>query len=289
MQHSGKRYHINYSFFDAPIMCGAVNVYQICDVACRGGNEVANHYQHCHEISLVAAGEGVFTRNEEHYRLREGSLFVVSQGDMHSIYSSRHDPLRYLCIAFTFNRAHGDFAKYEQLASFYENTEQSVAQDLYDSYHLLSGAIGEISSLKELGEEMFGAFVRQILISTYRSFAGEKRVNLREFIPHNNVNPLIYEMTRYIDENPDKPLGAMGDALGYNYSYLSRLFSTNMGSTLRQYYDRRRFERAEQLLEEAHPLSVIAEKLGFADTPTFCKAFKKYFKCSPGEYRKERK
>ncbi len=289
MEISNKRYHIDYSFFEAPLMCGAINVYQISDVACNFGFEVGDHSQICHEITYVASGEGVFTCNGERFRLGEGNLFLVRQGDMHNIYSSKHDPLRYLCIGFTFNRAHGDFAKYEALANFYEQVGPCVARDLYDSYHLLSAAISEISSLRELGEEMFGAFVRQTLISTYRSFVGKKRVDHREFLPQNSINPLIYEMTRYIDENPDKPLGEMGSALGYSYSYLSRLFSAHMGSTLRQYYDRRRFERAVELLGESYSLAVIAEKLGFADAPTFCKAFKKYYNVSPGEYRKRQK
>ena len=73
---------------------------------------------------------------------------------------------------------------------------------------------------------------------------------------------------------------------GYSYSYLSRLFSSTMGSTLRQYYNQRRFEKAVELLREPRTLADIAEQLGFADTANFCRAFKKQYKISPGEYRR---
>ena len=78
----------------------------------------------------------------------------------------------------------------------------------------------------------------------------------------------------------------MGQTLGYSYSYLSRLFSSTMGSTLRQYYNQRRFEKAVELLREPRTLADISEQLGFADTANFCRAFKKQYKISPGEYRR---
>ena len=58
-----------------------------------------------------------------------------------------------------------------------------------------------------------------------------------------------------------------------------------MGTTPKQYYDRQRFERAVQMLQEGKRLSRIAEKLGFADAATFCKAFKRFYNVSPGQYR----
>jgi len=98
---------------------------------------------------------------------------------------------------------------------------------------------------------------------------------------------LVYEMMRYIDDHVTDmgALSDMAEKLGYNYSYLSRLFSAAMGTTPKQYYDRQRFERAVQMLQEGKRLSRIAEKLGFADAATFCKAFKRFYNVSPGQYR----
>ena len=288
MEQGKKRYHVDYDFMCAPLTAGALNIYQICDLACSYDYEVKPHRQICHEISYVAEGQGVFERNGAVYPMMPGQLFLVKNGDMHNIYSSKTAPLRYLCIGFTFNRRHEDFKKYEQPAAFFDRLPATVAPDLYNMYELLSAAIGEISAPQALSEEMLEALVRQIIIGTYRSFQGKKRSRYTEGLPRTTINPLIYEMIRYMDENLSSPgkLGQMEQALGYSYSYLSRLFSATMGSTLRQYYNRRRFEKAAELLKEPLSLAHIAEKLGYADTPTFCKAFKRYCKVSPGEYRR---
>ncbi len=288
MSNGNKRYQIIHDFLTTPLMLGMVNVYQICDLACGPDYAVADHRQICHEITYVAEGEGTFLRNGQSYRLSKGDLFLVRRDEMHAIRSSRHHPLRYLCMGFTFNRNHGDFSRLEPLVNFYETFTQPVAKDRHGMYDIFAAAVGEINAPGEMSGEIFEAMVRRLLIHTYRCYRGDQAPRRPEPATGRNTNPLIYEMTRYMDHNLSTPdcLGQMGSALGYSYSYLSRLFSQTMGSTLRQYYNQRRFEQAARLLEQPYTLSVIAEMLGFADAPTFCKAFKRYYKLSPGQYRK---
>ncbi len=283
-----KRYHVNMGFFNSPLMLEVVNVYQISDLACSYDYEVPDHRQICHEISCVTEGEGVFRRNGKEYSLSPGMLFLVRKEDIHYIRSSKTNPLRYLCLGFTFNRNHPSFEQYEKPASFFDQLAQPVAKDLYNVHELLSAAISELTYAGELSTGMLFTYVLQAIITTYRSFQKEPPRRHTDLICYDRTNPLIYEMIRYIDENvtTEKGLGEMGRHLGYSYSYLSHLFSSTMGTTLRQYYAQRRFEKAAQLLKEGYSLARLAEKMGFADTASFCKAFKKHYKTSPGEYRR---
>ncbi|MBQ6946822.1 MAG: AraC family ligand binding domain-containing protein, partial [Clostridia bacterium] len=126
MANGNKRYQIIHDFLTAPLMMGVANVYQICDLACGPDYTVPDHRQICHEITYVVEGEGEFTRDMQRYRIGKGNLFLVRQGEMHAIRSSRHHPLRYLCMGFTFNRNHSDFERFEPLVNFYENFTQPV-------------------------------------------------------------------------------------------------------------------------------------------------------------------
>lgn len=283
-----KRYHVQMSYYQSPLMLNVLNVYQLSDLACSSDYAMVPHHQWCYEISCIVEGEGVFQRNGKDYAVSPGKLFVLSKGDMHSIRSSANRPLRFLCMGFTFNKSHPDYPKYAAVAEFFDNPGEPIADDLYGIYDSLSAALSEVYSPQEFTTELCGAYLLQVILNAYRSFRESPRVHYTDLITLNKTNPLIYEMIRYIDQNLTSlnTLQDMGKTLGYSYSYLSRLFSSTMGSTLRQHYNQRRFEKAIELLREPRTLADIANQLGFADTANFCRAFKKKYRISPGEYRR---
>ncbi len=285
MEQTKKRYHVDINPV-SPLSLGVVNLFQISDLACATDYEVPLHRQKCLEITYIVEGEGVFRCNDKEYHVSEGQLHLATTEDVHYIKSSKEAPLHYICFGFTFNKAHSDFSKFSAIAEFFEAPAERLAQDLYNTYDLLSSALSEIASPRYLSEEMLSAFLLQTLISTYRSFHKEKAA-YPELTRQRVLNPLVYEMIQYIDRHVTdmSSLSAMAEELGYNYSYLSRLFSAVMGTSLKQYYDQRRFERAVEMLGKGKSLTRIAEKLGFADAAAFCKAFKRYYNVSPGRYR----
>ena len=288
MEMEKRRYHVSLSYNPSPLMLGVLNVYQIGDCACSSDYEMPPHRQWCYEISCVVEGEGVFQRNGKDYEVTPGTLFVLSKEDMHYFRSSASRPLRHLFLGFTFNKNHPDYPKYAAVADFFENPGEPLAGDLYGTHKTLSAALSEAYSPQDLTPELCGAYLLQVILNTYRSFRESPRVQYTELITLDKTNPLIYEMIRYIDQNLTciNALQEMSKTLGYSYSYLSRLFSSTMGYTLRQYYNQRRFEKAVELLREPYTLAYVAEQLGFADTANFCRAFKKQYKISPGEYRR---
>lgn len=75
-------------------------------------------------------------------------------------------------------------------------------------------------------------------------------------------------------------------SLGLNRSYLTRLFKEATGYSLQEYLLTYRMKMAIKLLSE-NKLSVseIAEAVGYTDTFTFSKAFKRHFGKSPSDCR----
>jgi AraC-like DNA-binding protein len=58
-----------------------------------------------------------------------------------------------------------------------------------------------------------------------------------------------------------------------------------MGMTLKDYYTKRRFEKAAEMLTHKTSINAISEVLHFSDASSFCKAFKQYYHISPKKYQ----
>ena len=281
-----KRYHRDANYETSPITLELFSVYQICDLACASDHVVRQHRQICHEISYIVSGEGVFIRNGQNYEVRPDTVFLVNDQDVHSIRSSKDAPLRFMCLGFAFHKEHPDYAKYAHVDQFLNNLKDPLITDKNNLFNLFIMALDEVSSTDALSAEMLEAYVRQIIIQTYRDFTSRSkpRINLVDI---NDTNPLIYEIAHYIDSNLTsiKKLSDIAEVFDYSYAYLSRTFSQTMGIPIRAYYTQRRLEKAGEMLKEQLAIAAVSEKLQFADVPSFIKAFKAHYHVTPKKYQ----
>jgi len=281
-----KRYHRDANYEAAPITLKLFSVYQICDLACASDHVVRIHHQICHEISYIVSGEGVFIRNGQSYEVRPGMLFLVNDDDVHSVRSSKDSPLRFMCLGFAFHKDHPDFEKYKPVEVFFNTLQNPIETDRNNLFNLFTLALDEVSATDALSAEMLEAYVRQIVIQTYRNYNTASKPKATP-IDINDTNPLIYDIAHYIDSHlmSIKKLSDIADVFDYSYAYLSRTFSQTMGISIRDYYSQRRLEMAAKMLREQIGISVVSEKLQFADVPSFCKAFKAYYQVTPKKYQ----
>lgn len=100
---------------------------------------------------------------------------------------------------------------------------------------------------------------------------------------------MLTELIIYIENHLDQRLSLEMLAKRYNLNptYLSNLFCKKIGLPLISYCNKRRIGAAINLMcnTEAN-ISEIADRVGFPDSASFSKAFKKHTRYSPSEYRK---
>jgi YesN/AraC family two-component response regulator len=92
----------------------------------------------------------------------------------------------------------------------------------------------------------------------------------------------------YVDKNYRKnlTLNQIAGELGLNASYLSHLFTEVEGISIREYINRARVEKAENLLKYSDSSIIeICEYVGFSSQSYFGKIFKKYTDYTPQQYR----
>ncbi|MFR6590360.1 MAG: AraC family ligand binding domain-containing protein, partial [Gallintestinimicrobium sp.] len=116
---------------------GSVSDFQICDLSCSSDYQYPPHQQICFEISYIVSGHGIYERNNVPYEVTPNTVFLVNDHDLHAVRSSKDDPLRYMCLGFSFCKEHPDFEKYLPLYNFFEHLENPIAEDhfkLFDCF-----------------------------------------------------------------------------------------------------------------------------------------------------------
>ncbi len=106
------------------------------------------------------------------------------------------------------------------------------------------------------------------------------------------VDRRIIEAKEYITKNYNKSfsVAALAKDIGLSVARLSSLFKTHTGTTIVRWRDEHRMTRATQLLIQTdHPVSRIADMVGYNDALYFSRCFHQQTGCSPVEYRNKKK
>lgn len=103
-----------------------------------------------------------------------------------------------------------------------------------------------------------------------------------------NSRLILDDIDRLIDNRMGEPPNNIELAALSNLSesHFYCIFQRQVGLTPQQYVMNRRLQRSLFLLQNSKmSLSAISSEIGFADASSFCRAFKKQFKCTPGSAR----
>lgn len=113
-----------------------------------------------------------------------------------------------------------------------------------------------------------------------------RRYSLKEY------SPAVQKVMNYVNLNVAEPLTlkSLAAMCFISTSYLSALFKQETGSTLIDYINTQRVNRAAQLLvQNNHTIAAVAEEVGILDVNYFTKIFKKTLGVTPTRYRREHK
>ena len=136
-----------------------------------------------------------------------------------------------------------------------------------------------IEEADEVPEELMWQMVRD-----YCAYV--RRYSLKEY------SPAVQKVMNYVNLNVAEPLTlkSLAAMCFISPSYLSALFKQETGTTLIDYINTQRVNRAAQLLEQSsHAIAAVAEEVGILDVNYFTKIFKKTLGVTPTRYRREHK
>ena len=104
---------------------------------------------------------------------------------------------------------------------------------------------------------------------------------------------LTERILRYVQEHafsPELSLERLGDEFGLSPYYISRFITEQTGENLKSYITQLRLEEAKRLLEGTQlTIQEIVSHIGYLDTSSFIRKFKRETGETPGEYRGNRR
>ncbi len=283
---SGKRYHLDKSFFSAPPQYGPIRLYQIGRLYCNEDTVIRPHpHIYWYELTIVTAGRGTVITNNVSVPVKPGDVYLSFPSDVHAIQTDPVDFLQYDFFAFGTDRT--DLAEdLSRIAATHREADRRIIRS--DTLRSLVGnAIAELDRNDRYTSELLHSVFTQIPIHLIRCFQREAYREQAAAVSEPQI--LCYRLMNYIDTHiyTLRSLEELAELTSYNYSYLSALFRRVTSGTLADYYRLRRLQTAKLLIDEGNlNITRIAELLNYSSIYTFSRAFKEQYGLSPDQYRK---
>ncbi|WP_164716383.1 AraC family transcriptional regulator [Paenibacillus whitsoniae] len=179
------------------------------------------------------------------------------------------------------------------------NDRRLTPEMIRNLFHALAGtAIRTVYEVNSSMEEIFGnsfdiykQLDRQSGVQQRITFMEETFGKISEWIQHHKQGQsshMFIKIKEYVEQNYSQNLSltVLGDALGLSPSYLSSIFKEITGMNCLDYINSKRIEKAKSILSLTEgTIADISDQVGFTNSNTFIRVFKKYEGVTPGQYR----
>ncbi|MCB8963704.1 MAG: helix-turn-helix transcriptional regulator [Bacteroidales bacterium] len=145
--------------------------------------------------------------------------------------------------------------------------------------------LGVVEIMEELSQEQH----RQLKVNLLKS--GLELLDDKKSILIEKIKNVVVEMIHYSDELPRINFSDyISEKLGYDYTYLSNIFSEVKGITLQQYIIFHRIEKVKELLlYDELSLTEISYRLQYSSVAHLSNQFKKVTGLTPSYYKQLKK
>ncbi len=264
-------------------------------------NYVRWHWHEEFEIDLVKDGTAEYTIGDEKVTVYEGQAIFINRNVLHSIHSVNNDNCIILSLLF-----HPHFLFSKEDSSLFTGYIKAVEEDpelkymIFDKKDIRNRSV--LSYLSDILDANFSQEFGYELVT--KSSLCQIWLVLTKKIKH-RAEPVtkkeralspdeirIKDAITYIEQHyfESITLDDIAASIHVSKSECCRCFKRAVSLTPFEYLMRYRILRAaDKILQNDREMSSISElaaSVGFNNTSYFNKLFKKYFNCTPTEYRK---
>ncbi len=130
--------------------------------------------------------------------------------------------------------------------------------------------------------------VNHAIAQSLQNIAGA--VNNRRGVRHEHLSERVMSFVRKHLEDPNLSVELVASHLNLSSYYAGKLFKAETGQSIQEHISEARMSEAEQLLlKGCFSVSDIAQRIGFTNTVSFHRAFKKKTGMTPKEYERSKK
>ncbi len=239
--------------------------------------------QDCYRLWYQVEGNGILqnvTRNS-FGTARPGLLGVMEKGERHSYL---HQKGNFECFQVLFSLSPS------QKAKCFWNTEIEGKLNLDDAYRTyFENLIFDLLLVISTGREILGlASISRLLEILVVLFKKNLLLIEQTQFPKNKAKSFVAKAKNFMNSNYNsmKHQDELEKECGVDINYLNIIFKKETGNTLYQYMKKVRMEYAKHYLETSQiHISDIAAKIGYPNSNSFTRAFKKVCGVTPQDYR----
>jgi len=241
------------------------------------------------EISLIheSYDEAVTAMEELFYSDRSPYAFYDPQKKKDGIeIHELEKQIKKLCIQRNYEyMAEKAEAYFKMLPEYPYTCSQSVKRFLMDITNLIfisenvdNHSVDEQIAEADSVESLHNIFKDSVITQYCNDIIGESNFitkNIIKYIRNNYMHPV--------------QVGTIAKALGFSENHISRIFNKTMGTSIPEYLNKFRIEKAKELIRTTnYKLYCISEMVGFNSVAYFNTIFKNLEQCTPNEYRNKR-
>lgn len=274
-----------------------VSVYEI---SAQAGEPLLDLHWHDElEFLMVTKGKAVLRVNVNDYELRAGEAVFVNTGEMHSGYMTQSEGCTFKAVVF-----HADILGGGSIDPIQEKyIRPLLRQEHAVPVRLTAGTEAERDLLAMLVQvfeanqnksplyELITKGLLQLIVSKLILLGGPGYREPSLPADHQKLERLK-TVVEYIQANYSRPirLGDLAALISVNESYFCRFFKELTAKSPLEYMNQVRVQKAAVLLKAgSEKVMDVALDVGFNNLSYFIGVFKRYFGCTPSEYRKRDK
>lgn len=163
----------------------------------------------------------------------------------------------------------------------------TIVRTIYDLRFTVEAVFGKnVNLYHQMDQQQTIPDMKNYLVNLFTTTAAFVRVRMV------NHNQHLYERVKqYIADNyqQDLSLNAVAELVGLTPSYFSWVFKEVFGVNFIDYINSFRIEKAKEILCRTRlTIGEVARQVGYINSNTFIKVFKKYERITPGQFRESR-
>lgn len=257
---------------------------------------VESHWHYFIEIIYMLEGTACFTRNEETHILHPGEMIFLPPQAVHSIYTTRPQPLKYIVLKFDGNRLNLSGSYLPKISSVFRSTSKNLKLPItFSQQDFANFSLHDFfwDCVREMSEKQYGydsylyASISQLMIHMLRIWR-EHGFSQESDSIEKNEDFSIHDVLMYIDSHSHENIRVedLARMCNMSYSYFAKTFHTLYGQSCKEYIEFVRLSKVENLLLFTnYDLNYISNETGFADCSHLIRVFKRKYHVTPKQYR----
>lgn len=249
-----------------------------------------SHSSNSYEIHYVVSGYGKVKLNDTYYDLKPNTYYVNGPNVLHSQVPLRENPMCEYVVHFTMDSSQhkSSTPKLAPLIDMLQKEPYWIGEATHNLANIMRQIFHEIDHQYFGFEESLMSLLNLLVLFAIRNNMAKDMIEPKIIHTSSVDTKLIIIDNYFLYEYKTLSLEGLSERLSLSPRQTERYLKEHYNKTFIQKKTESKMSTAALLLSNRkNSITYISEELGYSSIEHFSTAFKRYYGCSPSEYRKK--